>query len=154
MRAVIQRVSQASVSVEGVKIAEMQFGLVVLLGITDTDTSDDICWLSNKLLNLRIFNDAKGVMNRSLKDSAGAALVVSQFTLYAQTKKGNRPSYVKAAKPEIAQRLYEQFIKQFETDLEQKVQTGFFGADMKVALINDGPVTIIFDTKELLFYKL
>tara|TARA_B110000902_G_scaffold119830_1_gene140514 strand:+ start:1533 stop:1988 length:456 start_codon:yes stop_codon:yes gene_type:complete len=151
MRAVIQRVSQASVSVEGVKIAEMQFGLVVLLGITDTDTSDDICWLSNKLSNLRIFNDAKGVMNRSLKDSAGAALVVSQFTLYAQTKKGNRPSYVKAAKPEIAQRLYEQFIKQFETDLEQKVQTGFFGADMKVALINDGPVTIIFDTKELLF---
>jgi D-tyrosyl-tRNA(Tyr) deacylase len=148
MRAVIQRVSQASVSVEGVKIAEMQFGLVVLLGITDTDTSDDICWLSNYLSNLRIFNDAKGVMNRSLKDSAGAALVVSQFTLYAQTKKGNRPSYVKAAKPEIAQRLYEQFIKQFETDLEQKVQTGFFGADMKVALINDGPVTIIFDTKE------
>jgi len=148
MRAVIQRVSQASVSVEGVKIAEMQFGLVVLLGITDTDTSDDICWLSNKLSNLRIFNDAKGVMNRSLKDSVGAALVVSQFTLYAQTKKGNRPSYVKAAKPEIAKRLYEQFIKQFETDLEQKVQTGFFGADMKVALINDGPVTIIFDTKE------
>ena len=148
MRAVIQRVSQASVSVEGVKIAEMQFGLVVLLGITDTDTSDDICWLSNKLSNLRIFNDAKGVMNRSLKDNVGAALVVSQFTLYAQTKKGNRPSYVKAAKPEIAQRLYEQFIKQFETDLEQKVQTGFFGADMKVALINDGPVTIIFDTKE------
>ena len=148
MRAVIQRVSQASVSVEGVKIAEMQFGLVVLLGITDTDTSDDICWLSKKLSNLRIFNDAKGVMNRSLKDSAGAALVVSQFTLYAQTKKGNRPSYVKAAKPEIAQRLYEKFIKQFETDLEQKVQTGYFGADMKVALINDGPVTIIFDTKE------
>ena len=148
MRAVIQRVSQASVSVEGVKIAEMQFGLVVLLGITDTDTSNDICWLSNKLSNLRIFNDAKGVMNRSLKDSAGAALVVSQFTLYAQTKKGNRPSYVKAAKPEIAQRLYEQFIKQFETDLEQKVQTGYFGADMKVALINDGPVTIIVDTKE------
>jgi len=148
MRAVIQRVSQASVSVEGVKIAEMQFGLVVLLGITETDTSDDICWLSKKLSNLRIFNDAKGVMNRSLKDSAGAALVVSQFTLYAQTKKGNRPSYVKAAKPEIAQRLYEKFIKQFETDLEQKVQTGYFGADMKVALTNDGPVTIIFDTKE------
>ena len=147
MRAVIQRVSQASVSVEGVKIAEIQSGLLVLLGIIDTDTSQDINWLTNKLANLRIFNDADGVMNTSLKNSNGSAIVVSQFTLYAQTKKGNRPSYIKAAKPEIAKPLYEQFIQQFETDLEQKVQAGQFGADMKVALVNDGPVTIIVDTK-------
>jgi len=147
MRAVIQRVSQASVSVEGVIIAEIQSGLLVLLGIIDTDTSQDINWLTNKLANLRIFNDADGVMNTSLKNSNGSAIVVSQFTLYAQTKKGNRPSYIKAAKPEIAKPLYEQFIQQFETDLEQKVQAGQFGADMKVALVNDGPVTIIVDTK-------
>ena len=147
MRAVIQRVSQASVSVQGVKIAEIQSGLLVLLGIIDTDTSEDINWLTNKLANLRIFNDADGVMNTSLKNSNGSAIVVSQFTLYAQTKKGNRPSYIKAAKPEIAKPLYEQFIQQFETDLEQKVQAGQFGADMKVALVNDGPVTIIVDTK-------
>ena len=147
MRAVIQRVSQASVSVEGVKIAEIQSGLLVLLGIIDTDTSQDINWLTNKLANLRIFNDADGVMNTSLKNSNGSAIVVIQFTLYAQTKKGNRPSYIKAAKPEIAKPLYEQFIQQFETDLEQKVQAGQFGADMKVALVNDGPVTIIVDTK-------
>ena len=151
MRAVIQRVSQASVSVQGVKIAEIQSGLLVLLGITETDTSEDINWLTNKLANLRIFNDADGVMNTSLKNSNGSAIVVSQFTLYAQTKKGNRPSYIKAAKPEIAKPLYEQFVQQFETDLEQKVQSGQFGADMKVALVNDGPVTIIVDTKELLF---
>ena len=147
MRAVIQRVSQASVSVECIKIAEMESGLVVFLGIIDTDTSEDISWLSNKLSNLRIFNDSEGVMNSSLKDIAGDALVVSQFTLYAQSKKGNRPSYIKAAKPEIAKPLYEQFIQQFETDLEQKVQAGQFGADMKVALVNDGPVTIIIDSK-------
>ena len=147
MRAVIQRVSQASVSVQGVKIAEIQSGLLVLLGIIDTDTSEDINWLTNKLANLRIFNDADGLMNTSLKNSNGSAIVVSQFTLYAQTKKGNRPSYIKAAKPEIAKPLYEQFIQQFETDLEQKVQAGQFGADMKVALVNDGPVTIIVDTK-------
>ena len=147
MRAVIQRVSQASVSVQGVKIAEIQSGLLVLLGIIDTDTSEDINWLTNKLANLRIFNDADGVMNTSLKNSNGSAIVVSQFTLYAQTKKGNRPSYIKAAKPEIAKPLYEQFVQQFETDLEQKVQAGQFGADMKVALVNDGPVTIIVDTK-------
>lgn len=148
MRAVIQRVSQASVTINGVKIAEIQSGLLVLLGITDTDTSEDINWLTNKLANLRIFNDADGVMNTSLKNSNRSALVVSQFTLYAQTKKGNRPSYIKAAKPEIAKPLYEQFIQQFETDLEQKVQAGQFGADMKVALVNDGPVTIIIDSKE------
>ena len=147
MRAVIQRVSQASVTINGVKIAEIQSGLLVLLGVVDSDTSEDIEWLSNKLTNLRIFNDAEGVMNTSLKDSHGSAIVVSQFTLYAQTKKGNRPSYIKAAKPEIAKPLYEHFVQQFETDLEQTVQTGAFGADMNVGLTNDGPVTIIIDTK-------
>jgi D-tyrosyl-tRNA(Tyr) deacylase len=148
MRVVIQRVTQASVSIDAAKVAEIGPGLVVLLGIIDSDTSEDILWLSNKLTNLRIFNDAEGVMNTSLKDSQGAAIVVSQFTLYAQTKKGNRPSYIKAAKPEVAKPLYEQFVQQFESDLEQTVQTGEFGADMKVALINDGPVTIIIDSKE------
>jgi len=147
MRAVIQRVSQASVTINGVKIAEIQSGLLVLLGVVDSDTSEDIEWLSNKLTNLRIFNDAEGVMKTSLKNSNGSAIVVSQFTLYAQTKKGNRPSYIKAAKPEIAKPLYEQFVQQFETDLEQTVQTGAFGADMNVGLTNDGPVTIIIDTK-------
>lgn len=147
MRAVIQRVSQASVTIEGVKVAEIQSGLLVLLGVVDSDTLEDIEWLSNKLTNLRIFNDAEGVMNYSLKDCKGAALIVSQFTLYAQTKKGNRPSYIKAAKPEIAKPLYEQFVQQFETDLEQRVQTGVFGANMNVALTNDGPVTLIIDTK-------
>ena len=148
MRAVIQRVSQASVTIDNTKVAEIGPGLLVFLGIIDSDTSEDILWLSNKLTNLRIFNDADGVMNTSLKDSQGAAIVVSQFTLYAQTKKGNRPSYIKAAKPEVAKPLYEQFVRQFETDLEQTVQTGEFGADMKVALLNDGPVTIIIDSKE------
>jgi D-tyrosyl-tRNA(Tyr) deacylase len=148
MRAVIQRVSQASVTIDNTKVAEIGPGLLVFLGIIDSDTSEDILWLSNKLTNLRIFNDADGVMNTSLKDSQGAAIVVSQFTLYAQTKKGNRPSYIKAAKPEVAKPLYEQFVQQFESDLEQTVQTGEFGADMKVALINDGPVTIIIDSKE------
>jgi D-tyrosyl-tRNA(Tyr) deacylase len=147
MRAVIQRVSQASVTIEGNKVAEIASGLVVLLGITDSDTFQDIQWLSNKLTNLRVFNDADGVMNTSLKDSNGSAIVVSQFTLYAQTKKGNRPSYIKAAKPEIAKPLYEQFVRQFENDLGQPVQTGEFGADMKVELLNDGPVTIIIDSK-------
>jgi D-tyrosyl-tRNA(Tyr) deacylase len=147
MRAVIQRVSQASVTIEGNKVAEIASGLVVLLGVTDSDTSQDIQWLSNKLTNLRIFNDADGVMNTSLKDSNGLAIVVSQFTLYAQTKKGNRPSYIKAAKPEMAKPLYEQFVRQFENDLGQPIQTGEFGADMKVALLNDGPVTIIIDSK-------
>ena len=147
MRAVIQRVSQASVTIEGQVVSEIASGLLVLLGIMDSDTTEDIQWLSNKLTNLRIFNDADGVMNTSLKDSNGSAIVVSQFTLYAQTKKGNRPSYIKAAKPEIAKPLYEQFIKQFEADLGQVVQTGAFGADMKVALLNDGPVTIVMDSK-------
>lgn len=147
MRAVIQRVSQASVTIEGTKVAEITSGLLVLLGVTDSDTSEDIQWLSNKLTNLRIFNDADGVMNTSLKDCNGSAIVVSQFTLYAQTKKGNRPSYIKAAKPEIAKPLYQQFVRQFENDLGQSIQTGEFGADMKVALLNDGPVTIIIDSK-------
>jgi D-tyrosyl-tRNA(Tyr) deacylase len=147
MRVVIQRVSQASVTIEGQVVSEIASGLLVLLGIMDSDTTEDIQWLSNKLTNLRIFNDADGVMNTSLKDSNGSAIVVSQFTLYAQTKKGNRPSYIKAAKPEIAKPLYEQFIKQFEADLGQVIQTGAFGADMKVALINDGPVTIVMDSK-------
>ena len=147
MRVVIQRVSQASVTIEGQVVSEIASGLLVLLGIMDSDTTEDIQWLSNKLTNLRIFNDANGVMNTSLKDSNGSAIVVSQFTLYAQTKKGNRPSYIKAAKPEIAKPLYEQFIKQFEADLGQVIQTGAFGADMKVALINDGPVTIVMDSK-------
>ena len=147
MRAVIQRVSEASVTIEGKKVAEIASGLVVLLGVTDSDTLEDIRWLSNKLTNLRIFNDADGLMNTSLKDSNGSAIVVSQFTLYAQTKKGNRPSYIKAAKPAIAKPLYEQFVRQFENDLGQPIQTGTFGADMKVALLNDGPVTIIIDSK-------
>ena len=148
MRAVIQRVSEASVTIEGKKVAEIASGLVVLLGVTDSDTLEDIRWLSNKLTNLRIFNDADGLMNTSLKDSNGSAIVVSQFTLYAQTKKGNRPSYIKAAKPEISKPIYKQFIKQFEADLSQTIHTGKFGANMKVALTNDGPVTIIIDTKE------
>ena len=147
MRAVIQRVSQASVTIEGQLVSEIASGLLVLLGIMDSDTTEDIQWLSTKLTNLRIFNDADGIMNTSLKDSNGSAIVVSQFTLYAQTKKGNRPSYIKAAKPEIAKPLYEQFIKQFEADLGQVIQTGAFGADMKVALLNDGPVTIVMDSK-------
>ena len=147
MRAVIQRVSQASVTIEGKKVANIASGLLVFLGVIDTDTVEDIQWLSNKLTNLRIFNDADGVMNTSLKDSNGSALVVSQFTLYAQTKKGNRPSYIKAAKPEIAKPIYKQFVRQFEKDLGQTIQTGTFGADMKVALLNDGPVTIIIDSK-------
>lgn len=147
MRAVVQRVTEASVTIDGNKVADINSGLLVLLGIIDSDTLEDIQWLSNKLTNLRIFNDAEGVMNASLKDSNGSAIVVSQFTLHALTKKGNRPSYIKAAKPEIAKPLYEQFVRQFEIDLGQTIQTGVFGADMKVALLNDGPVTIIIDSK-------
>ena len=147
MRVVIQRVTEASVTIEGKVVANISSGLLVLLGIIDSDTTEDIQWLSNKLTNLRIFNDADGVMNTSLKDSDGSAIVVSQFTLHAQTKKGNRPSYIKAAKPEIAKPLYEQFVGQFEKDLGQTIHTGAFGADMKVALLNDGPVTIIIDSK-------
>ena len=148
MKAVIQRVSKASVTIEGKKVADIKSGLLILLGITSDDAKEDIDWLSKKINNLRVFNDANGVMNKSLIDSLGDAIIVSQFTLQASTKKGNRPSYMKAAKPEIAIPLYKEFIHQFEQDLGKKVQTGEFGADMKVELLNDGPVTIIIDTKD------
>ena len=147
MRAVIQRVLHASVRVEGKVKSKIGHGLLVLLGIEDGDEEEDIQWLSKKIVNLRIFNDVDGVMNRSLVQEDGAALVVSQFTLHAQIKKGNRPSYIKASKPEVAVPLYEKFIAQLENDLGKRVGTGVFGADMKVALLNDGPVTIWMDTK-------
>ena len=147
MKAVIQRVSKASVTIEERKVADIQSGLLILLGIINEDTKEDIDWLSKKIANLRVFNDEEGVMNKSLLEVNGDAIIVSQFTLHASTKKGNRPSYIKAAKPDIAIHLYENFIQQFETDLGKKVQTGKFGADMKVELLNDGPVTIIIDTK-------
>ena len=147
MIAVIQRVTSASVTIEGNKRSEISKGLLVLLGVEEADSAEDIEWLSNKIANLRIFNDAEGVMNLSIKDDGGDIIVVSQFTLHASTKKGNRPSYIKAAKPDIAIPLYEKFVKELETLLGKKVQTGEFGADMKVALVNDGPVTIIIDTK-------
>ncbi|MDG1728466.1 MAG: D-aminoacyl-tRNA deacylase [Algibacter sp.] len=147
MKAVIQRVSKASVTIEGEKVASIESGLLIFLGIVDEDTHEDIKWLSNKIVNLRIFGDENGVMNNALKDAHGDAIVVSQFTLHASTKKGNRPSYIKAAKPDVAIPLYENFVYQLEKDLGKKVQTGQFGADMKVELLNDGPVTIIIDTK-------
>lgn len=147
MKAVIQRVTQASVTINGVKISEIQSGLLLLIGIEDTDNQGDIQWLSSKIVNLRIFGDENDVMNRSVKECDGDIIIVSQFTLHAATKKGNRPSYLKASKPEIAIPLYQNFIEQVEMDLGKKVQTGEFGADMKVALLNDGPVTIIIDTK-------
>jgi D-aminoacyl-tRNA deacylase len=147
MKAVIQRVSQSSVTIEGKIVASIQQGIVVLLGVEDSDSKEDIQWLSSKIVNLRIFEDQNAVMNLSIKDIDGEMIVVSQFTLHASTKKGNRPSYIKAAKPEIAIPLYEDFIKQVELDLEKSVQTGEFGADMKVNLTNDGPVTIIINTK-------
>ena len=147
MKVVIQRVSKASVTIEGKIVAVINKGFLILLGIINDDSQDDINWLTKKIVNLRIFGDDKGVMNKSLLDINGEAIVVSQFTLYANTKKGNRPSYLKAAKPDIAIPLYKSFVKQLETDLDKKVQTGQFGADMKVKLLNDGPVTIIIDTK-------
>ena len=147
MKIVIQRVLKASVTIEAQEVASISNGLLVLLGIVDDDTPDDIHWLSNKITNLRIFNDEHGVMNKSIQDINGDVIVVSQFTLHAPTKKGNRPSYIKAAKPDIAIPLYKAFIKQLEHDLAKKVQTGTFGANMQVALINDGPVTIIIDSK-------
>ena len=147
MKAVIQRVAEASVTIEGAKVADIQKGLLVLLGIEDADTKEDRDWLTSKIANLRIFGDENGVMNLSLKEVGGDMIIVSQFTLHANTKKGNRPSYIKAAKPDVAIPMYEAFIKQMETELGKKVQTGQFGADMKVALLNDGPVTIIIDTK-------
>jgi D-tyrosyl-tRNA(Tyr) deacylase len=147
MRAVIQRVSQASVTVEGAIIGQIERGLMVLVGIVNEADTIDIEWLSNKIINMRIFDDENGVMNKSLVEIEGALLLVSQFTLYASTKKGNRPSYIAAAKPEISIPLYEAMIQQLEKDLGSSIQTGKFGADMKVALINDGPVTITIDSK-------
>lgn len=147
MKAVIQRVSQASVTIDGKKVSEISKGLLVLVGIEDADSDEDIQWLSGKIVNLRIFGDENDVMNLSVKDCDGDIIVVSQFTLHASTKKGNRPSYIKASKPEIAIPIYEKFVAQVEFDLQKKIQTGVFGADMKVSLLNDGPVTIIIDTK-------
>ena len=147
MRAVIQRVSKASVSIGGGIQSQIGNGLLVLLGIEDADTGEDIEWLSAKIVNLRIFNDDNGVMNISVKEVNGEILVVSQFTLHASTKKGNRPSYIKASKPDIAIPLYENFLKQLSNDLGKEVKVGVFGADMKVELLNDGPVTILIDTK-------
>src|SRR5436305_15059203 len=147
MRAVIQRVTRSSVTIEGKVHAKINHGLLVLVGIEDADNMDDIVWLSNKIVNLRIFNDENGVMNISLKDINGNVLLVSQVTLHASTKKGNRPSYICASKPDVAIPLYQQMIVQLEKDFNKKIQTGIFGADMKVRLLNDGPVTIIIDTK-------
>ncbi|WP_396188693.1 D-aminoacyl-tRNA deacylase [Flavobacterium sp.] len=147
MKAVIQRVSESSVTINNEIVAQIEHGLLVLVGIEDADTKEDIDWLTSKIVNLRIFGDENQVMNLSVKDIKGEMLVVSQFTLHALTKKGNRPSYIKAAKPEIAIPLYEAFVHKMEIELGKKIQTGQFGADMKVALINDGPVTIIIDTK-------
>jgi D-tyrosyl-tRNA(Tyr) deacylase len=147
MRAVIQRVSEASVTVNENITGSIKNGLLVLFGIEDADNDEDIQWLSIKITNLRIFNDADGVMNVSIKDNGGDILLVSQFTLHASTKKGNRPSYIKASKPDIAIPTYEKMITQLQADLGKKIYTGIFGADMKVRLLNDGPVTIVIDTK-------
>ena len=147
MRTVIQKVTQASVVIENQIVASINKGLLVLVGIEDTDNNDDIAWLSAKVVNLRVFEDENGVMNLSVKDVDGEVLVVSQFTLHAATKKGNRPSYIKAARPEVAIPIYETFIKQVESLLGKRVPTGQFGAMMQVALCNDGPVTILIDTK-------
>lgn len=147
MKAVIQRVSEASVTIEGKKVSEIQQGLLVLVGIEETDTQEDIDWLVAKIVKMRVFGDDQNVMNLSVQDIDGEVIIVSQFTLQASTKKGNRPSYIKAAKPNIAIPIYQNFIKQFEKELGKVVQTGEFGADMKVSLLNDGPVTIIIDSK-------
>ena len=147
MKSVIQRVSESSVTINNEIVAQIQQGLLVLVGIEDADNQEDINWLTSKIANLRIFEDENEVMNLSLKDINGEMIVVSQFTLHAATKKGNRPSYSKASKPQIAMPLDESFVQQTEIELGKKVQTGQFGADMKVSLVNDGPVTIIIDTK-------
>ena len=148
MIAVVQRVEHASVEIENKIKSQINGGLLILVGIEHADTKEDIEWLAPKIINLRIFNDEQGVMNVSVKDSGGDIIVVSQFTLHASTKKGNRPSYIKAAKPEVAITLYESFVREVEFNLGKPVQTGTFGADMKVSLLNDGPVTIIIDTKD------
>ena len=147
MRLVIQRVTEASVVVEGAVIGAIQKGLMILVGIEDADTQEDIDWLAGKATNLRIFDDAEGVMNLSVKDIGGDILLISQFTLHASTKKGNRPSYINASKPPIAIPLYEAMIQQLEKEMGKPIQTGRFGADMKVSLLNNGPVTIIMDSK-------
>ena len=147
MKAVIQRVSSASVTIDSKIVAEIQKGLLVLVGIEDADTQEDTNWLCQKIANLRIFGDENDVMNLSVKDIDGKIIVVSQFTLQASTKKGNRPSYIKASKPDVAIPIYEGFVQQLEKELGKKVQTGVFGADMQVSLLNDGPVTIIIDSK-------
>ena len=147
MRLVLQRVTEASVKVDGLIVGAINNGLMILVGIEDADTQDDIEWLAGKASNLRIFDDADGVMNQSVQEIGGSILLISQFTLYAATKKGNRPSYIAAAKPEIAIPIYEQMILQLTKDLGKPIATGQFGADMKVALINDGPVTIMIDSK-------
>lgn len=147
MKVVIQRVSSASVTIDNKIVADIQKGLLVLVGIEDADNQEDINWLVNKITNIRIFGDEDDVMNLSVKDIDGEVLVVSQFTLHALTKKGNRPSYIKASKPEIAIPMYENFVSHLQKELDKKVQTGIFGADMKVLLLNDGPVTITIDSK-------
>ena len=147
MRAVIQRVSEASIKISGKEKSAIGAGLLILLGIEAGDAKEDVAWLSAKIINLRIFNDSNGVMNLSVKEIGGEIIIVSQFTLHAGTKKGNRPSYIRAAKTDIAIPIYESFITEVEKELGKTVQTGAFGADMKVALVNDGPVTIIIDTK-------
>ncbi|MCE7054467.1 D-aminoacyl-tRNA deacylase [Algoriphagus sp. AGSA1] len=147
MIVVIQRVSEASVKISGIVKAEIGIGLMILLGVEDADTEEDISWLSKKIVNLRIFPDENMVMNKSLLDIAGEILLISQFTLHASTKKGNRPSYIKAAKPEIAIPMYEKMIISLESELGKSIGTGEFGADMKVSLVNDGPVTILIDSK-------
>ena len=147
MRVVVQRVSEASVTVDGQKTADIKKGLLILVGIEDADNQEDIDWLAGKIIKMRIFGDENDVMNCSVQDIDGDIIVVSQFTLHASTKKGNRPSYIKAAKPEFAIPMYENFVKSLEKEFNKKVQTGIFGADMKVSLINDGPVTILIDNK-------
>lgn len=147
MRAVVQRVTQASVSVEGRIVGSIQKGLLVLVAVEDADTAEDIEWLSGKVVRLRVFDDEAGVMNRSVQEAGGEILVISQFTLFASTKKGNRPSYIRSARPETAVPLYERFVARISQDLGKSVPTGEFGADMQVNLVNDGPVTIIIDSK-------
>ena len=147
MKVVIQRVFSASVTIDSKIVAEIQKGLLVLVGIEDSDSQEDTNWLCQKIANLRIFGDENDVMNLSVRDIDGEIIVVSQFTLQASTKKGNRPSYIKASKPDVAIPIYEGFVQQLEKELGKKVQTGVFGADMKVSLLNDGPVTIVIDSK-------
>lgn len=147
MRAVIQRVTQSSVTIDGQVKGAIQQGLLVLVAVEDADTTEDIEWLSGKIVRLRIFNDEQGVMNRSVQEAGGEILVISQFTLFASTKKGNRPSYIRSARPEVAIPMYEQFVARLGQQLGRPIQTGEFGADMQVGLINDGPVTIVIDSK-------